>query len=379
MTVKTFIDRPILSGVISVAIIIVGLIGLSQLPIEQFPDIAPPTVRVTATYTGSASISVYFRQGTDPDMSVVNVQNRVASAQGLLPAEVTKSGVTVRKRQNSTLKSLSLYAPEDAYDANFLTNYMKINIEPQMSRIAGVGEVNIWGASYSMRIWLDPLKMAQYHLVPADISTVLAEQNVESPTGTLGAESTNTFQYVLKYRGRYEEERDYENMVIKSLPNGDVLRLKDVARVELGAENYALLSQTDGHPGANCMIAQTSGSNANEIIKEIDATAAEISTDLPKGMVLADIMSTKDFLDASIANVIETLLLAIVLVIGTVVDNAIVVVEAVQAKFDEGYSSSYRAAVDALDGLTSALVTTTIVFMAVFIPVCFMGGTTGTF
>ena len=249
---------------------------------------------------------------------------------------MTKSGVTVRKRQNSTLKSLSLYAPEDAYDANFLTNYMKINIEPQMSRIAGVGEVNIWGASYSMRIWLDPLKMAQYHLVPADISTVLAEQNVESPTGTLGAESTNTFQYVLKYRGRYEEERDYENMVIKSLPNGDVLRLKDVARVELGAENYALLSQTDGHPGANCMIAQTSGSNANEIIKEIDATAAEISTDLPKGMVLADIMSTKDFLDASIANVIETLLLAIVLVIGTVVDNAIVVVETVQAKFDEG-------------------------------------------
>lgn len=184
---------------------------------------------------------------------------------------------------------------------------------------------------------------------------------------------------MLKYRGRYEEETDYENMVIKSLPNGDVLRLKDVARVELGAENYALLSQTDGHPGANCMIAQTSGSNANEIIKEIDATAAEISTDLPKGMVLADIMSTKDFLDASIANVIETLLLAIVLVIGTVVDNAIVVVEAVQAKFDEGYSSSYRAAVDALDGLTSALVTTTIVFMAVFIPVCFMGGTTGTF
>lgn len=184
---------------------------------------------------------------------------------------------------------------------------------------------------------------------------------------------------MLKYRGRYEEERDYENMVIKSLPNGDVLRLKDVAHVELGAENYALLSQTDGHPGANCMIAQTSGSNANEIIKEIDATAAEISTDLPKGMVLADIMSTKDFLDASIANVIETLLLAIVLVIGTVVDNAIVVVEAVQAKFDEGYSSSYRAAVDALDGLTSALVTTTIVFMAVFIPVCFMGGTTGTF
>ncbi len=464
MTVKTFIDRPILSGVISVALVIVGLIGLSQLAVEQFPDIAPPTVRVSATYTGAnaetvlksvivpleeqlngvenmmymtstatntgaATISVYFRQGTDPDMSVVNVQNRVASAQGLLPAEVTKSGVTVRKRQNSSLKALSLYSPDDSYDANFLTNYMKINIEPQMSRIAGVGEVNIWGANYSMRIWLDPQKMAQYNLIPSDIATVLAEQNVESPTGTLGAESKNTFQYVLKYRGRYEKEEDYGKMVIKSLPNGNVLRLKDVARIELGAENYSLLSQTDGHPGANCMIAQTSGSNANEIIRKIDATTAEISANLPKGMILEDIMSTKDFLDASIANVVETLvmaiilvvlvvylflhdlratlipslaiiislvgtfafiyaagfslnlltLFAIVLVIGTVVDNAIVVVEAVQAKFDEGYTSPYRATVDALNGLTSALVTTTIVFMAVFIPVCFMGGTTGTF
>ncbi len=464
MTVKTFIDRPILSGVISVTIIIVGLIGLSQLPLEQFPDIAPPTVRVTTTYTGanaetvmksvitpleeqlngvenmmymtstatntgSASISVYFKQGTDPDMSVVNVQNRVASAQGLLPAEVTKSGITVRKRQSNSLKAISLYSPDDSYDSNFLTNYMKINIEPQMSRIAGVGDVNIWGASYSLRIWLDPQKMAQYGLMPSDISTVLAEQNVESPTGTLGAESANTFQYVLKYRGRYENEEDYGNMVIKSLPGGDVLRLKDVARIELGAENYAMLSQTNGHPGANCMMAQTSGSNANEIIKEIDAVSAGISASLPKGMVLTDITSTKDFLDASISNVVETLFIAIalvvlvvylflhdlratlipslaiivslvgtfaflsivgfslnlltlfalVLVIGTVVDDSIVVVEAVQARFDEGYTSAYCATVDAMSGLTSALMTTTVVFMAVFIPVSFMGGTTGTF
>lgn len=317
MTVKTFIDRPILSGVISVAIVIVGLIGLSQLPLEQFPDIAPPTVRVSATYTGanaetvmksvitpleeqlngvenmmymtstatntgSASISVYFKQGTDPDMSVVNVQNRVASAQGLLPAEVTKSGITVRKRQSNSLKAISLYSPDDSYDANFLTNYMKINIEPRFSRIAGVGDVNIWGASYSMRIWLDPLRMAQYGLMPSDVSAVLAEQNVESPTGTLGAESANTFQYVLKYRGRYEEEEDYGNMVIKSLPGGDVLRLKDVARIEMGAENYAMLSETSGHPGANCMMAQTSGSNANEIIKEIDKVTADISASLPQ-------------------------------------------------------------------------------------------------
>ncbi|MDE7074925.1 MAG: efflux RND transporter permease subunit [Odoribacter sp.] len=464
MTVKTFIDRPILSGVISVVIVIIGLIGLSQLPMEQFPDIAPPTVRVSATYTGanaetvmksvivpleeqlngvenmmymtstatntgSASVSVYFKQGTDADMAVVNVQNRVASAQGQLPAEVTKSGVTVRKRQNSSLKAMALYTPDDSYDANFLTNYMKINIEPQMSRVAGVGEVNIWGASYSMRIWLNPQKMAQYGLMPSDISAVLAEQNVESPTGTLGAESANTFQYVLKYRGRYEDEEDYGNMVIKSLPNGDVLRLKDVACIEMGAENYAMLSQTNGHPGANCMMSQTSGSNANEVIKELDKVSAEIASSLPKGMVLTDIMSTKDFLDASIANVVETLFIAIilvvlvvyfflhdlratlipslaiivsligtfafiyavgfslnlltlfalVLVIGTVVDDSIVVVEAVQAKFDEGYTSAYHATVDAMNGLTSALMTTTIVFMAVFIPVSFMGGTTGSF
>ena len=464
MSIKTFIDRPILSGVISVAIVIVGLIGLSQLPLEQFPDIAPPTVRVSATYTGanaetvmksvitpleeqlngvenmmymtstatntgSASISVYFKQGTDPDMSVVNVQNRVASAQGLLPAEVTKSGITVRKRQSNALKALSLYSPDDSYDANFLTNYMKINIEPRLSRIAGVGDVNIWGASYSMRIWLDPLRMAQYGLMPSDISAVLAEQNVESPTGTLGAESANTFQYVLKYRGRYEDEKDYGNMVVKALPNGDVLRLKDVARIEMGAENYDMLSETSGHPGANCMMAQTSGSNANEIIKEIDKVTADISASLPKGMVLTDITSTKDFLDASIANVVETLFIAIilvvlvvylflhdlratlipslaiivslvgtfaflcvvgfslnlltlfalVLVIGTVVDDSIVVVEAVQARFEEGYTSAYRATVDAMGGLTSALMTTTFVFMAVFIPVSFMGGTTGTF
>lgn len=464
MTVKTFIDRPILSGVLSVAIVIVGLIGLSQLPIEQFPDIAPPTVRVSATYTGanaetvmksvitpleeqlngvenmmymtstatntgSATISVYFKQGTDPDMSVVNVQNRVASAQGLLPAEVTKSGITVRKRQSNSLKAISLYSPDDSYDANFLTNYMKINIEPRLSRIAGVGDVNIWGASYSMRIWIDPQRMAQYGLMPSDITAVLAEQNVESPTGTLGAESANTFQYVLKYRGRYEEEDDYGNLVIKSLPNGDVLRLKDVARIEMGAENYAMLSETSGHPGANCMTAQTSGSNANEIIKEIDKVTADISASLPKGMVLTDITSIKDFLDASIANVVETLfvaiilvvlvvylflhdlratlipslaiivslvgtfaflcvvefslnlltLFALVLVIGTVVDDSIVVVEAVQARFDEGYTSAYHATVDAMGGLTSALMTTTVVFMAVFIPVSFMGGTTGTF
>lgn len=464
MTVKTFIDRPILSGVISVLIVILGVIGLTQLPIEQFPNIAPPTVRVqasytganaetvmksvivpleeslngvedmmymtsTATNTGTSSITIYFKQGTDADMAVVNVQNRVASAQGLLPAEVTKSGVTVRKRQNSTLKSITLYSPDDTYDSKFLTNYMKINIEPQISRISGVGEVNIFSAEYAMRIWLDPAKMSQYGLIPADIETVLAQQNIESPTGTLGAESENTFQYVLKYRGRYEDETEYENLVVRALPDGSILRLKDIAEVELGAVNYAMISETSGHPGANAMIAQTAGSNANEVIKEIDKTLDLLRERLPAGMILTDISSTKDFLDASIAKVIETLvialilvvlvvylflhdfratiipaisiivsltgtfafiyaigftlnmltLFAIVLVIGTVVDDSVVVVEAVQAKFEDGETSPYTATVSAMGGLSAALITTTIVFMAVFIPVCFMGGTAGTF
>ena len=464
MKIRTFIDRPILAGVISVLILILGFIGLSQLPIEQFPEIAPPTVSVSATYTGanaetvlksvvvpleealngvenmmymtstasnngSARITVYFRQGTDPDMATVNVQNRIATAEGLLPAEVTKSGITVRKRQTSNIKQLAVYSPDDSFDQAFLNNYMKINIEPRLSRIAGVGEVNVFGDDYSMRIWLDPNKMQKYSLIPSDISTVLDEQNVEAATGTLGAESQNTFQYVLKYRGRYEKEVDYENMVIKSLPNGEVLRLKDVATIELGTRAYNYIGEVNGHPGCNVMIAQTSGSNANEIIKEIDRTIAEISKTLPKGIKIVDLMSTKDFLDASIKSVIKTLieaiilvvlvvyvflqsmrstfipalsiivslvgtfaflsiigfslnmltLFALVLVIGTVVDDAIVVVEAVQAKFDEGYKSAYLATINAMDGITSALVTTTFVFMAVFIPVSFIGGTTGTF
>lgn len=464
MNVKSFIDRPILSAVISIAILIIGLICLSQLALEQYPDIAPPTVRVSASYTGasaetvqksvivpleesingvedmiymtssaqnsgSASISVYFKQGTDPDMAMVNVQNRVSEANSQLPSEVTKSGVTVRKRQTSTLMMVSLYSPDDSYPSNFLTNYMKINIEPQLSRIPGVGEVNVFGANYSMRIWLDPKKMAAYSLIPSDISTVLSEQNLESPTGKLGSESDNVFQYTLKYRGRYEEETDYENLVIKSLPDGRILRLGDVAEVELGALNYTFISNVNHHPSCNCSIVQTSGSNANEVIKQIEQVLNDASKDLPRGMEFAIISSVKDFLDASIKNVVETLIIAIflvilmvwfflhdfratlipaisiivslvgtfaciyafgfslnlltlfalVLVIGTVVDDSIVVVEAVQARYDEGYKSPYRAAVDAMGGLSSAIITNTLVFMAVFIPVCFMGGTTGIF
>lgn len=464
MKLKTFIDRPILSCAISVLILILGIIGLSNLPMEQYPDIAPPTIMVSTTYTGanaetvlksviapleeaingvenmtymtstatntgSASITVYFAQGTDPDMATVNTKNRVSEAEGLLPAEVTKVGVTVEKRQNSMVKILALYSPDDSYDQNFINNYFKINVEPRLSRITGVGNVNVMGGDYAMRIWMNPQKMAQHQLVPADVIALLDDQNVEAATGTLGEDSENTFQYTLKYRGRYETAEEFGNMVLKALPTGEVLRLKDVAEVELGAQTYAYNSQIAGHPGATCMISQTAGSNANEIVKEVDALMAEISKDLPKGLVLTDLMSTKDFLDASVHEVVKTLieaiilvvlvvyfflqsvrstiipsisiivslvgtfaflyvagfslnlltLFALVLVIGTVVDDAIVVVEAVQAKFDEGYRSPYKATVAAMDGISAAIVTTSLVFMAVFIPTSFMGGTSGVF
>ena len=464
MNVRTFIDRPILAGVISVLMVLIGIIGLSQLALEQFPEIAPPTVRIMASYTGanaetvqksvvvpleeaingvegmmymtssasnngSGSIGIFFRQGTDPDMAMVNVQNRAATVQGRLPSDVVKSGLTVRKRQTSNIKQMAVYSPDSTFDRSFLANYTKINIEPRLSRIPGVGEVNVMGADYSMRIWLDPLKMARYGLTPADITQVLNEQNVEVATGTLGAESSNTFQYVLKYRGRYEDEQGYENLVIRSLPDGDVLRIGDIAKVELGSQNYNIIGETNGSPSVNISINQVAGSNANEIIKQIDREVEEIRQSLPPGIVIEDLESKKDFLDASIASVVETLLealllvvfvvwlflqswratiipavaivvsliatlaviyaigfslnmltlFALVLVIGTVVDDAIVVVEAVQAKLDDNSETTYKATIDAMHGITSALVTTTLVFMAVFVPVCFIGGVTGTF
>lgn len=464
MKLRTFIDRPILSCVIAVLILLIGAISLVNLPMEQYPDIAPPTISVSANYTGanaetvqksvvvpleeaingvenmlymtststnngSGDITVYFRQGTDPDMATVNVKNRVAEAEGLLPAEVTKIGVTVQKRQNSILKIIALHSPDNAYDQNFINNYFSINIEPRLSRIKGVGNVMLMGAEYAMRIWLNPSKMAQYKLVPSDVIGVLGDQNVEAATGTLGEDIDNTFQYTLKYRGRYETAEEFGKMVIKALPTGEVLRLKDIAKVELGAENYGYVSSIETHPAATCMISQTSGSNANAIIKEIDKVTAEIAKDLPKGLVIEDLMSTNEFLDASIHEVIKTLLeaiilvilvvyvflqsvrstiipsisiivslvgtfafiylmgfslnlitlFALVLVIGTVVDDAIVVVEAVQAKFDEGIRSPYKATTSAMDGISAAIITTSMVFMAVFVPTSFMGGTSGTF
>lgn len=464
MNIKTFIDRPILSCIISALILMVGIIGLTQLPVEQFPNIAPPTVNVTAVYTGAnaetilksvitpleesingvenmtymtssatntgtGTITIYFKQGSDANMAQVNVQNRVAAAQGMLPAEVTKVGVTTTKRQSSTLKVISLYSEDKKYDDNFLNNYLKINILPQISRISGVGDVFVMGSEYSMRIWLKPEIMAQYGLVPSDITSVLGEQNIESPTGTLGENSANTFQYTLKYRGRYETTDDFGELVIRSFDDGRILRLKDVATIELGALSYGFKGEVAGNPGTTCVVYQQAGSNANEIIKKIDASLKEMSEELPHGVKIMSLISTKDFLDASIDNVIRTLaeaiilviivvyiflqslrstfiptlsiivslvgtfaflyiagfslnlltLFALVLVIGTVVDDAIIVVEAVQAKFDEGYKSPYEATVKAMGTISSALVTTSLVFMSVFIPVCFMGGTTGTF
>ena len=464
MNLKTFIDRPILSLVISVFIVMVGLIGLAVLPIEQYPDIAPPTIRVSTTYsganaaavqnsvivpleeaingvenmtymtseasnTGSASITVYFKQGIDPDMAAVNVQNRVSRAQSLLPAEVTRVGVETMKRQSSTLKVFALTSPDGTYDETFLTNYLSINIKPEIQRISGVGEANVMGGDYAMRIWMKPDIMAQYELQPSDIITALSAQNIEASTGSIGEDSKNVFQYTLKYRGRLETEDQFGEIVLRAYDDGRTLRLKDVADITLGAQTYSYEGRVKGAPGVTMMINQTAGSNANEIINAVDAYLAEAAKDLPKGVDFVDIMSTKDFLDASIHEVIKTLLEAILLVvlvvyvflqnvrstiiptisifvaligtfaflvvagfsinlltlfalvlaIGTIVDDAIIVVEAVQVKFDEGYQSPYRAAVDGVSGVSSAIITATLVFMAVFIPVSFMGGTSGVF
>lgn len=464
MKLQRFIDRPILSIVISVVILVAGLIGLYALSVEQYPDIAPPTIRVSTTYsganaetvqksvivpleeaingvenmtymtstasnTGSAEITVYFKQGSDPDMAAVNVQNKVSTATSLLPAEVTKVGVETMKRQSSTLKMFALYSPNGTYDETFLTNYLSINVKPELQRISGVGEVNIMGGDYAMRIWLKPDVMAQYELEPSDVEAALASQNIEASAGSIGEDSRNVYQYTLKYRGRLETEKEFEEIVIRAYDDGRVLRLKDIATVELGAQSYSYTGTVNGAPGTTCMINQTAGTNANEIITQIDSYLEELRETLPADMEVVELMSTKNFLDASIHEVIKTLLEAIVLVvlvvyvflqnarstliptvsifvsligtfavlylagfsinlltlfalvlaIGTIVDDAIIVVEAVQVKFDEGYRSAYRAAVDAMGGISAAIVTSTLVFMAVFVPVSFMGSTSGVF
>lgn len=459
-----FIKRPVMAISISVLILAVGLISLFTLPVEQYPDIAPPTVQVSASYTGAdanavmnsvimpleesingvenmmyitstatnagtATISVYFKQGTDPDMAAVNVQNRVSKAQGLLPAEVTKIGVTTQKRQTSILQMNALACNNGRYDKMFLGNYMDINIIPQIKRIEGVGDVTLLGDTYSMRIWLNPERMAQYGLMPSDVTAVLGEQNIEAPTGSLGENSPNVFQFTMKYRGRLKSVDEFQNTVVRALPDGSVLRLRDVAHVELGTQTYSFSSAMDGKPSVMFMVFQTAGSNATAVNEEITALLAEMSESLPEGTEFVNMLSSNDFLFASIYNVVETLIIAILLVIlvvyfflqdlkstlipsisivvslvgtfaclmaagfsiniltlfalvlaiGTVVDDAIVVVEAVQAKFDVGYTSSYKATKDAMGDVTMAIVSCTFVFMAVFIPVTFMGGTSGIF
>ena len=317
MKLDRFINRPVLSTVISILIVILGLIGLATLPITQYPDIAPPTVSVRATYqganaqtvlnsviapledqingvenmmymtsnaanNGSAEISIYFKQGTDPDMAAVNVQNKVSTATSLLPAEVTKVGVTTMKRQSSMLKIFGLYSPKGTYDETFLTNYLTINVKPQLQRISGVGEVNVMGGDYAMRIWLKPDVMAQYELEPSDVEAALSSQNIEASTGSIGEDSKNVYQYTLKYRGRLETESEFEEIVIKAYDDGRVLRLKDIATVELGAQSYTYTGGVNGAPGSSCMINQTAGTNANEIITNIDKYLDELKETLPE-------------------------------------------------------------------------------------------------
>ena len=449
---------------ISVLILIVGLISLFTLPVEQYPDIAPPTVYVTANYTGadaeavmnsvimpleesingvenmmyitstasnagSAVIRVYFKQGTDPDMAAVNVQNRVSKAQGLLPAEVTRIGVATQKRQTSFLQINTLVCNDGRYDETFLANYLDINVIPEIKRIEGVGDVLELGNTYSMRIWLKPELMAQYSLIPSDVTAVLGEQNIEAPTGSLGENSKNVFQFTMKYRGRLKSVDEFKNTVIRSHADGSVLRLQDIADVELGALSYAFHGEMDSKPAVTFIAFQVAGANATTVNEKITNLLNEMSDKLPEGTEFVTLMSSNDFLFASIHNVVETLFIAIILVIlvvyfflqdfkstlipsisiivsligtfaclmaagfsiniltmfalvlaiGTVVDDAIVVVEAVQAKFDAGYKSPYQATKDAMSDVTMAVISCTCVFMAVFVPVTFMGGTSGIF
>ena len=464
MKLDRFINRPVLSTVISVLIVILGIIGLATLPVTQYPDIAPPTVQVRATYTGAnstavlnsviapledqingvenmmyiqssasnngaADINVYFNQGTDPDMAAVNVQNRVSMAQGLLPAEVTKVGVTTQKRQNSMLMVFSLYDETDSYNIEFIENYANINLIPEIKRVKGVGDANVLGQDYSMRIWLKPDVMAQYKLVPTDVSAALAEQNIEAAPGQFGERGNQTFQYTIRYKGRLQQTTEFEDIVIKALPDGNVLRLGDVADIELGRLAYTFNNMVNGHKAVSCIVYQMAGSNATETISDLEKVLAKAQESLPTGLNINIAQNANDFLFASIHEVIKTLIEAFILVfivvyiflqdmrstlipaiaipvalvatffvlkligfsvnlltlsamvraIAIVVDDAIVVVEGVHAKLDQGYKSSREASIDAMSELGGAIVSITLVMMSVFIPVSFMGGTAGTF
>ena len=349
MKLDKFINRPVLSTVISILLVILGVIGLATLPVTQYPDIAPPTVSVRATYTGanaqtvlnsviapledqingvenmmyitstasnngSGDISIYFNQGTDPDMAAVNVQNRVSMAQGLLPAEVTKVGVTTQKRQNSMLLIFSLYDEEDKYNIEFIENYAKINLIPEIQRVKGVGDASVMGQDYSMRIWLKPDVMAQYKLIPSDISGVLAEQNLEAAPGQFGERGNQTYQYTIRYKGRLQQIEEFENIVVKALPNGEVLRLGDVANIELGRLAYTFNNTVNGHKAVTCIVYQMAGTNATETINNLQAVLDKAQETLPTGLRINVAQNANDFLYASIHEVIKTLIEAFILV-----------------------------------------------------------------
>jgi HAE1 family hydrophobic/amphiphilic exporter-1 len=462
---KIFIQRPVLSTVISVIIVILGVLGLSSLPIAQYPDIAPPTVNVAASYTGanadvvlksiiipleeqingvenmtymtstatndgSASIKIFFKVGTDPDLAAVNVQNRVSRATSLLPSEVTQAGVTVTKSQSSNLLIFSLYSEDQTYDQTFLQNYAKINLVPAIQRVTGVGDATVFGSKdYAMRIWLKPDIMQQYGLIPSDISAVLAEQNIEAAPGKFGENSDQAFQYTIKYKGRLTQPAEFGDMIIKSVGQGQVLRLKDVAKIELGSLTYSSTISMNGQQAVGMAISQTPGSNARDVINNSKKIIAEASKTFPKGIKYTYLVDVNQNLDASIEKVIHTLieafilvfivvfiflqdfrstlvpaiavpvaivgtffflnlfgftinlltLFALVLAIGIVVDDAIVVVEAVHAKLDNGYKSARKATIDAMDEISGAIISITLVMAAVFIPVTFITGSTGVF
>ena len=464
MKLDRFINRPVLSTVISILIVILGLIGLVTLPVTQYPDIAPPTVSVRATYqganaqtvlnsviapledqingvenmmymtsnaanNGSADISIYFKQGTDPDMAAVNVQNRVSMAQGLLPAEVTKVGVTTQKRQTSMLMVFSIYDENDQYNIEFLENYANINLIPEVKRVNGVGDATVLGMDYSMRIWLKPDIMAQYKLIPNDIAGVLAEQNIEAAPGQFGERGNQSFQYTIRYKGRLQQPEEFENIIVKALENGEVLRLKDIADIELGRLSYNFNNTVNGHKAVSCIVYQMAGTNATQTISDLEHVLSKASETLPSGLKINIAQSANDFLFASIHEVVKTLieafilvfivvyiflqdmrstlipaiaipvaliatffvlkligfsinlltLSAMVLAIAIVVDDAIVVVEGVHAKLDQGYKSARTASIDAMSELGGAILSITLVMMSVFVPVSFMGGTAGTF
>jgi HAE1 family hydrophobic/amphiphilic exporter-1 len=462
---KKFIEKPVLSTVISIIIVILGVLGLVTLPVSQYPEIAPPTVQVSASYQGAnadvvmnsvvipleeqingvedmtymtstasndgnATITINFKLGTNADLAAVNVQNRVSRATSLLPAEVTRSGVITAKRQASNVLIFGIYSDSASYDQKFLQNYANINLIPQVKRINGVGDASAFGLmDYTMRIWLKPDVMATYGLVPNDVSIALAEQNIEAAPGQFGEQGKQSFQYTLKYSGRLKNETEFSNIIIRTAGNGQVLRLKDIARIELGAQSYASSVRFNGKPALGIAINQTAGSNAKDVIEGSLQVLETASQSFPTGMHYTALVNVNDFLDASIEKVIHTLieafilvflvvflflqdfrstlipaisvpvaivgtffflslfgftinlltLFALVLAIGIVVDDAIVVVEAVHAKLDQGYTSAKKATIDAMEDITGAIISITLVMAAVFIPVSFIQGSSGVF